>query len=311
MQANNNRLTGGIAELETRASAVSLLLLDVDGVLTDGRLYFSNSGEEMKTFHTLDGQGIRFALEAGIGFHSFHLSIMSNAGPPSGEEPPSPPKRLENLTIRLPSGHRFAPNPPPAGISTATPVSVFKSLVAATMAARHRDDAANAPEPIPASAQRLVYKGKIMKEGHKTLGFYGVESGGTIYLVKGSSTGGGGTAGGTGVAAGTTNTAAAAAGDQMSPMARLEAARAVNGGANANAIANDRDLIASVEQMQSLLGSGAGSPFGNMMGQTNANGGGMPDLQQMQQQMQNNPQMMADMMNNPLVQSLMDNPQFM
>jgi 3-deoxy-D-manno-octulosonate 8-phosphate phosphatase (KDO 8-P phosphatase) len=67
MQANNNRLTGGIAELETRASAVSLLLLDVDGVLTDGRLYFSNSGEEMKTFHTLDGQGIRFALEAGIG----------------------------------------------------------------------------------------------------------------------------------------------------------------------------------------------------------------------------------------------------
>ena len=59
---------------------------------------------------------------------------MSNAGPPSGEEPPSPPKLLENLTIRLPSGHRFAPNPPPAGISTATPVSVFKSLVAATMA---------------------------------------------------------------------------------------------------------------------------------------------------------------------------------
>ena len=40
MQANNNRLTGGIVELETRARAVSLLLLDVDGVLTDGRLYF-------------------------------------------------------------------------------------------------------------------------------------------------------------------------------------------------------------------------------------------------------------------------------
>ena len=67
MQANNNILTGGIVELETRARAVSLLLLDVDGVLTDGRLYFSNSGEEMKTFHTLDGQVIRFALEAGIG----------------------------------------------------------------------------------------------------------------------------------------------------------------------------------------------------------------------------------------------------
>ena len=67
MQANNNRLTGGIAELETRARAVSLLLLDVDGVLTDGKLYFSNSGEEMETFHNLDGQGIRFTLVAGIG----------------------------------------------------------------------------------------------------------------------------------------------------------------------------------------------------------------------------------------------------
>src|SRR5210317_1218844 len=67
MQTNNNRLTGGIAELQTRARAVSLILLDVDGGLTDGRLYFSNSGEEMKSFHTLDGQGIRFALEEGIG----------------------------------------------------------------------------------------------------------------------------------------------------------------------------------------------------------------------------------------------------
>ncbi|MDG2162605.1 MAG: hypothetical protein P8M31_04075, partial [Gammaproteobacteria bacterium] len=67
MQANNQRLTTGISELHERASAIALLLLDVDGILTDGRLYFSNSGEEMKTFHTLDGQGIRFALDAGIG----------------------------------------------------------------------------------------------------------------------------------------------------------------------------------------------------------------------------------------------------
>ena len=67
MQANSNRLTTGFSELQERASVISLLLLDVDGVLTDGRLYFSNSGEEMKTFHTLDGQGIRFALAAGIG----------------------------------------------------------------------------------------------------------------------------------------------------------------------------------------------------------------------------------------------------
>lgn len=52
--------------LANRASKIRLLLLDVDGVLSDGRLYFSNSGEEMKTFHTLDGQGIRYAQAADI-----------------------------------------------------------------------------------------------------------------------------------------------------------------------------------------------------------------------------------------------------
>lgn len=44
------------------ASKISLLLLDVDGVLTDGKLYFSNSGEEMKSFSTLDGHGIKMLL---------------------------------------------------------------------------------------------------------------------------------------------------------------------------------------------------------------------------------------------------------
>ena len=48
------------------ASKVKLLLLDVDGILTDGRLYFSNSGEESKAFHSLDGHGIKMLLLAGI-----------------------------------------------------------------------------------------------------------------------------------------------------------------------------------------------------------------------------------------------------
>lgn len=38
--------------------AIKLLLLDCDGVLTDGRLYFSASGEELKVFDVQDGQGI-------------------------------------------------------------------------------------------------------------------------------------------------------------------------------------------------------------------------------------------------------------
>jgi 3-deoxy-D-manno-octulosonate 8-phosphate phosphatase (KDO 8-P phosphatase) len=45
-------------ELQQRAGAIRLLVLDVDGVLTDGRLYFSAEGESLKTFHVRDGAGI-------------------------------------------------------------------------------------------------------------------------------------------------------------------------------------------------------------------------------------------------------------
>lgn len=48
------------------ASQVRLLILDVDGVLTDGGLHFDNRGEEYKTFNSLDGHGIRMVLESGI-----------------------------------------------------------------------------------------------------------------------------------------------------------------------------------------------------------------------------------------------------
>ena len=49
-----------------RANDVRLLVLDVDGVLTDGRLYFSSRGEELKCFHVRDGAGIVQLLRAGI-----------------------------------------------------------------------------------------------------------------------------------------------------------------------------------------------------------------------------------------------------
>ena len=47
-----------------RANDVRLLVLDVDGVLTDGRLYFTARGEEMKCFHVRDGAGIVQLLRA-------------------------------------------------------------------------------------------------------------------------------------------------------------------------------------------------------------------------------------------------------
>lgn len=49
-----------------RASDIRLLILDVDGVLTDGRLYFSARGEELKVFHVRDGAGIVQLVRAGI-----------------------------------------------------------------------------------------------------------------------------------------------------------------------------------------------------------------------------------------------------
>jgi 3-deoxy-D-manno-octulosonate 8-phosphate phosphatase (KDO 8-P phosphatase) len=54
------------APLLLRAQPVRLLILDVDGVLTDGRLYFSEQGESLKCFSVLDGQGIRLLQRAGI-----------------------------------------------------------------------------------------------------------------------------------------------------------------------------------------------------------------------------------------------------
>ena len=53
-------------ELLSRAKAVRLAVFDVDGVLTDGRLYFLPDGGEFKTFNTLDGQGIKMLMNAGV-----------------------------------------------------------------------------------------------------------------------------------------------------------------------------------------------------------------------------------------------------
>jgi len=54
------------AEVWQRAQPIRLLLLDVDGVLTDGRLYFDAKGEALKVFHVLDGHGIKMVQQAGI-----------------------------------------------------------------------------------------------------------------------------------------------------------------------------------------------------------------------------------------------------
>lgn len=53
-------------ELLLQAQGVKVIFLDVDGVLTDGGLLFSESGESLKRFNTLDGHGLKMLQKAGI-----------------------------------------------------------------------------------------------------------------------------------------------------------------------------------------------------------------------------------------------------
>ena len=53
-------------DILTRARKIKLLLMDCDGVLTDGRLYYTETGEQMKVFNVRDGQGIVSWHKAGF-----------------------------------------------------------------------------------------------------------------------------------------------------------------------------------------------------------------------------------------------------
>ena len=52
--------------MDARLAAIKLLLLDVDGVLTDGRITYDNHGNELKSFDVKDGHGLKLLQRAGI-----------------------------------------------------------------------------------------------------------------------------------------------------------------------------------------------------------------------------------------------------
>ena len=54
------------ARAATPLAKIQLLILDIDGVLTDGRLYFGAKGEALKVFHVRDGHGIKLLMSAGV-----------------------------------------------------------------------------------------------------------------------------------------------------------------------------------------------------------------------------------------------------
>ena len=77
-------------DVYSRARAIRLAIFDVDGVLTDGGLYYSDSGEETKVFDVRDGQGMRSLQLSGV-----ELAIITSRK--SG----CVARRAENLGIEL------------------------------------------------------------------------------------------------------------------------------------------------------------------------------------------------------------------
>ncbi|MEL7478099.1 MAG: 3-deoxy-manno-octulosonate-8-phosphatase KdsC [Pseudomonadota bacterium] len=53
-------------DVVTRAKQIKLLICDIDGVFSDGRIYLGNSGEELKAFNTKDGFGIKALINSGV-----------------------------------------------------------------------------------------------------------------------------------------------------------------------------------------------------------------------------------------------------
>lgn len=72
-----------------RASAIQLLALDVDGVLTAGELLYTSDGEELKVFNILDGLGVKLLQDNGV-----EVAIIS------GRQSPMLTRRAEELGIR-------------------------------------------------------------------------------------------------------------------------------------------------------------------------------------------------------------------
>ncbi|KFZ38864.1 3-deoxy-D-manno-octulosonate 8-phosphate phosphatase [Shewanella mangrovi] len=60
------------AEVWQKARQIRLLICDVDGVFSDGRIYIGNQGEELKAFHTRDGYGIKALQSSGI-----HVAVIT------------------------------------------------------------------------------------------------------------------------------------------------------------------------------------------------------------------------------------------
>ncbi|XP_057492530.1 ubiquitin domain-containing protein DSK2b-like isoform X2 [Actinidia eriantha] len=168
--------------------------------------------------------------------------------------------------IRCSNGSKFS-----VQISLDSTVGSFKSVLAEN-------------SDIPADQQRLIYKGRILKDD-QTLESYGLEADHTVHLVRG-----------------------------FAPTAPVTTAGATNTGVP-NSTPSGVTSVGSDEG--ALGGTGLGSSLFpglgfNGLGSSNGLfGTGLPEFEQVQQQLTENPNLMRELMNMPLVQNLMNNPDIM
>jgi 3-deoxy-D-manno-octulosonate 8-phosphate phosphatase (KDO 8-P phosphatase) len=76
-------------DAKIRAQKVKLLICDIDGVFSDGRIYLGNQGEELKAFNTKDGFGIKEVINNG-----FHVAVIT------GRHSKIVQQRMESLTVQ-------------------------------------------------------------------------------------------------------------------------------------------------------------------------------------------------------------------
>ncbi|XP_022751535.1 ubiquitin domain-containing protein DSK2b-like isoform X2 [Durio zibethinus] len=173
------------------------------------------------------------------------------------------------INIRCSNGSKFS-----LQINLDSTVDSFKTVLA-----RNCD--------IPADHQRLIYKGRILKDD-QTLQSYGLEADHTVHLVRGFGLPPTTNAAGS-ISSGASNTAQT----NTSAVGSDEAGALGAGGAGLGA---------------SLL---PGLGLGGLGGSAGLLGAGLPDFEQVQQQLTRNPNFMREIMNMPAVQNIMNNPEIM
>ncbi|CAM9349720.1 unnamed protein product, partial [Scytosiphon promiscuus] len=183
-------------------------------------------------------------------------SIDSSSSSSSGSSSSIMPE--VSINVRQSNGEKFTTE-----VDTEATVLTFKQKIS--------EKAGVAPE-----LQRLIYKGRVMKEDQNTLASYTVEADSTVHLVRSQ-------------ARPAPTPTSAAGGNTTSPAgAAPQAGRNPFGGGMPGA-------------------GGAANPFAEMMGSMGGAGGGM-DINRMQQQLMSNPEMMANIMNSPMMEGLLNNP---